>query len=528
MIKKCPNIIYVLCDDLGYGDLSCLNPNSRIQTPNIDGLAKKGQSFLDAHSSSAVCTPSRYSVMTGRYDFRTRLKKGVFGGYDLPLIGEGRATVASVLREHGYKTHMVGKWHLGWEWKCKDGRYTGEGGKVTVNEIGDNIDFTEPIKGGPCDRGFDTFFGIVASLDMSPYVYIENRHAVETEALAGDPRLYAAGIDGLSMTQDDYRNCKSRPGPADQGLRPDKVLNDLFERTIKIIDASRQEEPFFLYLPLTAPHTPVVPSAGFIGKSGTDDQYLDFVLEIDDGIGRMVKALAEKGILDDTMIVFTSDNGPEISMYKRREVIKHKSAWEFRGAKRDSWDGGHRIPFIISWPNSLPSGKKISETVCLTDFMATAAALVGYQLPDNAGEDSYNLLPLMQGTGTYDRKATVHHSCDGCFAIRKGPWKLLLHPGSGGNLYDGTKWNEYVLESEEDKKAADTPVQLYRRDNEDIAEKQNLYREHPEVVAELGKLMIEYIDRGRSTPGINQQNDGGENRWAQVKDAIANLESVKA
>lgn len=525
MFKKTPNIIYVLCDDLGYGDLSCLNPNSRIQTPNIDGLALRGQSFLDAHSSSAVCTPSRYSVMTGRYDFRTRLKQGVFLGYDQPLIEEGRETVPSILSKNGYKTHMVGKWHLGWDWKCKDGKYISEGGEHKINEVGDNIDFSAPIKGGPCDKGFDTFFGIVASLDMSPYVYIENRYAVEAEALDGDTRPYAAGIDGLSTYQDDLRKCKPRPGPADRGLRPDKVLSDLTERTINIIE-NTDDEPFYLYMPLTAPHTPVVPSAGFIGKSGTDDQYLDFVLEIDDSVGRIIDALKAKGIREDTMVVFTSDNGPEISMYKRRDVINHKSAWEFRGAKRDSWDGGHRIPFIVSWPNGIPCGKKVSETVCLTDFMATAAALVGCELPENAGEDSYNLLPLMKGE-IFDREATVHHSCDGCFAIRKGPWKLLLHPGSGGNRYDGTMWNGHVVESEEDKKAADSPVQLYRRDNEDIAEKQNLYREHPEVVEELGKLMLDYINRGRSTPGADQQNDNGDNRWKQVEEAIANLEQVR-
>jgi arylsulfatase A len=529
MLKNKPNIIYILCDDLGYGDVSSLNSKARIKTPNIDALAKKGQSFLDAHSSSAVCTPSRYSVMTGRYDFRTRLKEGVFLGYDLPLIEAGRLTVPAMLRKNGYKTHMVGKWHLGLDWKCKDGRYVSEGGDVNSATTGGNIDFNVPFQGGPCDRGFDTFFGIVASLDMSPYVYLKNRHAVETEALDGDTRPYAAGIDGLSTYQNELRKCTPRPGPADRGLRPDKVLNDLTNRTIDIIGNAEKDEPFYLYMPLTAPHTPVVPSAGFVGKSGTDDQYLDFVLEIDDCLGRVVNALETIGIRDNTMIVFTSDNGPEVSMYKRRDVIDHYSAGEFRGAKRDSWDGGHRIPFIVSWPEGIPQGKEISETVCLTDFMATAAAIVSYDLPDNAGEDSYNLLPLMlQGSNaSFLREATVHHSCHGCFAIRKGEWKLLLHPGSGGNRYDGTMWNEHVLESEEDTIAADTPVQLYRRDGDDIAEKQNLYLEHPEIVEELGQLMIEYIDNGRSTPGENQLNDSSENRWQQVEDAIQNLTSAK-
>ncbi|MFC1717759.1 arylsulfatase [Candidatus Poribacteria bacterium] len=474
-----PNIIYILADDLGYGDLNCLNPESKIQTPNMDRLAENGVSFTDAHSNSGVCTPTRYGVLTGRYCWRSRLKSGVLWGGDEALMDRERLTVASLLKRHGYATSCFGKWHLGMDWaRLPKEQAAAEGVRKTRD-----IDFTKPFRGGPVDLGFDTFYGIHASLDMPPY------HWLKDDMSQGIPQ---------EITKEG-----GREGRTAEGFRAVDVMPELTEAVTSYIHRHAREQgdqPFFLYFPLTAPHTPIVPNDQFIGKSQAG-KYGDFVVECDWTVGQVMNAVEQAGIADDTLIILTSDNGPERIMQKRKEEYNHYSAYHFRGCKRDNWDGGHRIPFIASWPGRISAGTTSDEIICLTDLMATCAAIVEEELPDNAGEDSYNILPAMLGEELDEpiREATVHHSSKGLFAIRQGRWKLLLHKGSGGN--------KYTLTDESD-------TQLYDIGN-DPSDTNNVYKEHPEVVEHLTKLLAKYVKNGRSTPGVPQKNDGG-NSWKQL------------
>jgi len=505
-----PNIIFILCDDLGYGDVSALNSDSKIQTPNLDSLATNGIRFTDAHTTSAVCTPSRYSVLTGRYNFRSRMKQGVNGGYSPPLIEEGRLTVAQLLKDHGYYTAVVGKWHLGLGWKTENG-YTDGPDAIDTRHVNFNIDFTAPIKSGPLTHGFDHFWGISASLDMPPYVYLTDDMAVEVPE-GTDYHQFAPNVNGLNIIQHDSSNEAGRPGPVQDGFLADKVLLDLTDHAVSVVeDATGKDKPFFLYVPFTAPHTPVAPSKDFIGRSGTKDQYLDFVLEVDHSVGRIVSAVKAAGEIDNTLIIFTSDNGPERFMHLRKTEIDHHSAAQFRGCKRDNWDGGHRVPFIAQWPAQIPANSEAKQTASLVDFFATAAAIVEANIPDNAAEDSFNLLPALLGTSEPIRESTIHHSASGCFAIRKGDWKLLIHQGSGGNAYP-----DFTDES---------PVQLYRI-TDDEGEDQNLHEAHPEIIKELAEDFLKIVEAGRSTPGENQTNYDRDNRWKQINEAIDSLQKV--
>ena len=467
--KRLPNIIFIMADDLGYGDVACLNSDSKIPTPNIDGMAAAGMRFTDAHSGSAVCTPTRYGVLTGRYCWRTHLKNGVLSGYSEPLIESGRMTVASLLKRHGYRTGCIGKWHLGLGWATTDAEKPGRS----------NIDYTKSISRGPAALGFDCFFGIPASLDMDPYVYVENDKVVSlpTEVVEKSPwpEFY-------------------RAGPAAPGFKHREVLPTLTEKAVEFIDDHWQrtpQKPFFLYFPLTAPHTPILPTAEFQGKSKAG-KYGDFVAQVDWTVGRVLDTLRRHDIADNTLVIFTSDNGPEVGMEERIKEYQHYSSYHFRGKKRDIWDGGHRIPFIACWPKAIKPGTISDRTICLTDFMATAAQIVGEHLPDNAAEDSFSILPAMlnEKLGSSGRAAVVHHSSRGEFAIRQGRWKLVLCKGSGGNSY--TTGPNAV-------KPDDPPGQLYDMQT-DYQEIWNLYNDRPEIVAGLTSLLEQYKRQGRSRP----------------------------
>ncbi|MCY3019831.1 MAG: arylsulfatase, partial [Planctomycetota bacterium] len=371
---KPPNVIYILADDLGYGDISCLNKNSKIPTPNIDRLAAEGISFTDAHSASAVCTPTRYGVLTGRYCWRTSLKKGVLYGYSPPLIEPTRMTVASLLKQHGYDTACIGKWHLGLTWARKDGVAAGK-----LAENGEDVDFTKPIKGGPTELGFDHFYGISASLDMPPYTYIENARVVKlpTEQ-AGKGEFGRAGLKA-------------------PGFEAVNVLPDLTKKAVEFIDghaADKPARPFFLYFPVNAPHTPIAPADMAKGKSQAG-KYGDFVAEVDWTVGEVMKCLERNKLGANTLLIVTSDNGSSPHGFPEEDVKKydHQTSYHFRGRKSDAWDGGHHIPFIARWPGKVKAGSVSDEIICLNDLMATCAALVGAKLPDGAGEDSYNILP---------------------------------------------------------------------------------------------------------------------------------------
>ncbi len=489
-----PNFVYIFCDDLGWGDVSCLNPESKIQTPNIDRLAATGMNFTDAHAGSAVCTPSRYTLLTGRYCWRTALKHGVGGGYSPPLIKPDRLTVAKMLQQAGYRTACIGKWHVGFNWQLKD-EFKGEKMPRLLardeSRFDTMVDFSKPIKNGPVDVGFDYYFGISASLDMSPYVFIENDRATE--------------IPTETVPKGTTPEARAREGIGAKGWKHENVLPTLRDKSIDFIRREAAAgNPFFLYLPVNGPHTPVVPNAEFIGKSGAGI-YGDFVLEIDDVVGRIVAALEDAGVRENTVVIFSSDNGPETLTAAYREAYGHYSAWKFRGMKRDNWEGGHRVPFLVSWPAAVPAGSTCECFVELVDFMATAADIVGATLPGNAAEDSRSILRWLKGDYTAKcRRFAIHHSCDGKWAIRRGKYKLLLHGGSGGNAYDCPENND--------------PVQLYDLEA-DPFETTNIYTSHPEIVAQLHSLCLDSIQQGRSTAGPPQQNDcRGE--WTQLVELV--------
>jgi len=471
-MRQSPNLMYILADDMGYGDLSCLNAESKIRTTHLDRLAAEGMAFTDAHASSAVCTPSRYSILTGRYNWRSALKSGVLDGYDGPLLEPGRLTVASMLKQHGYATGCVGKWHLGWTWP----------------RSGDDppaVDFSRPISDGPTDAGFDRYFGIAASLDMPPYVYIDN----DTPTAVPD-REIEANKDPKRMW---------RPGPIAPDFEHEQVLPRLTEEAERFIDEHAQE-PFFLYFPLPAPHTPILPTPEFRGKSGTN-AYGDFCLQVDDVVGRIMQRLEQHGIADNTILVFTSDNGcsPQAD-FDELAACGHHPSYVFRGHKADIYEGGHRVPLIVRWPSNITPGSACNDTVCLVDLMATMADIVGHRLPDDAGEDSVSKLSLWNGDALDGplREATVSHSVDGSFAIRQGRWKLELCPGSGGWSYPRPG-----------RDCQDLPAfQLYDLDA-DVGERKNVVHERPEIVDQLRSLLTAYIQQGRCTPGKPQNNAGG-------------------
>lgn len=468
--KELPNIIYILADDLGYGDISHLNNGSKIITPNIDKLASEGITFTDAHSNSAVCTPTRYGILTGRYAWRTWMKSGVLWSYDKPLITKNRTTVASLLKKKGYATACIGKWHLGLGWqKNKDS---------TVN-------FKKAIKETPNDIGFDEFYGITASLDIPPYFYIKNR------------KITASKISTIEATTG---KGFWRKGPIGNDFKHEDVLPHLTNKAIEYINKhSKRKKPFFLYFPLPAPHTPILPTPEFKGKSNAGD-YGDFVLMVDNIVKQIEEALKNKGIAENTLIIFTSDNGFSPAANTQEQLdFGHTPSKNYRGYKADIYEGGHRIPFVAKWPAKIKKGITSNQTICLTDFMATTAAITGEKINDSEAEDSYNLLPILLGEKLENpiREATVHHSIDGVFSMRQGKWKLIFSAGSGGWSYPTKK----------ELKNLELPkLQLYNLET-DASEKINVIENNPQIVEKLTNLMQKYIENGRSTLGKPQEND---------------------
>jgi len=467
-----PNIIFILADDMGIGDVS--HTTGKAQTPNIDGLAEKGMRFTDAHSSSSVCTPTRYSVLTGRYNWRTRLKKSVFfNPHDKPLIGEGETTVASFLKSNGYQTACVGKWHLGIGWQFLE-NYKPDPEKK--RQQGWDIDYSKPAV-TPTSHGFDYFYGIQASLDMAPYVYIENEMATKPGTVT---------------------KAFFRPGAAAEDFEASECLQVFAEKSVAFIDrAAKNDAPFFLYLPLTSPHTPIVPSEKWQGRSSIGE-YGDFLMETDWVVGEVLRALERNDALQNSLVVFTTDNGcSPAAKIPDLEKKGHKPNGDLRGHKADIYEGGHRVPFIVSWPGKVEQGSETSRLICQTDFLATCADILGEKLAPDAGVDSISFLPTLRDSSVTHRDAVVHHSIGGAFAIRQGKWKLCLCKGSGG-------WSA----PRPGKAPADAPpVQLFDLEA-DPAETKNLAVEQPEKVAQLTQVLQEFVDRGRSTPGAEQANVG--------------------
>lgn len=504
----------MLVDDMGYGDVSCLNPQGKIKTPNIDRLAKEGMVFTDAHSSSAVCSPSRYSVLTGRYNWRSTLQKGIVGLYADPLITADRLTVPGFLKQHGYHTACIGKWHLGqgWDFDVNEndfypGSNTGPCNTRPDADIEATSEqkelwqdaFSKPTVGGPTRCGFDYYFGVDIP-NWPPFCFIENDRTVGIPSGFLPSRLVGDNLAGMS-------------GPAMPYWNFEQLLPTWAKKADRYIgDQARTQQPFFLYLSLTSPHTPLAVNKPWIGSSGLNNIYADLVIETDDVFGRVLDSLETHGVADNTLVIFTSDNG--CAHYigtsedgrghgeKALEPQGHFPNGPYQGYKTDIWDGGHRIPCLARWPGVIEPGTVCNDIVCLSDLMATCAEILGEDLPDNAGEDSQSMMPLFRGIGGTGRRTVVHHSIDGKFAIRDGRWKLVLCPGSGG----------WALNDADAAKAGLPLIQLYDM-ADDPGERNNLHTQHPDKVREMLATLKTCVADGRSTLGPKQENDVPVDIW---------------
>ena len=483
-----PNIVLIMADDMGYGDVGCYNPDSKIPTPNMDKLASQGIRFTDAHSPSAVCTPTRYGVLTGQYCWRTRLKQGVIGGYSRPLIENSRLTLASMLKQQGYATACIGKWHIGSNFQDKDG-------KPTTRE--DQVDFSKPITGGPNALGFDyAWFNAGCGTVAPPYGFIENDRFVDSAfSFFDNKKSHPMENNGMMA-----KNWQSKDADV---IIAGKACDYIKEK-------SQEDKPFFLYLTPNAPHEPCVDELvpEFARGQSAAGARGDLVWLFDWTVGEVVKTLKKNGQAENTLLIVTSDNGALAGTFvydeNGRRVASgnrnfhfnrydHKSCGDFRGNKAHIWEGGHREPLIASWPGLISAGEVSDRLACLTDFMATCADITNFDIPDNAGEDSYSILPVLLGdkstAGKPIRKAIVHHSSFGVFAIREGKWKLILETkGSGGWPTPRDKHPQ-----------PGTPGQLYDI-FADPSEENDLWSQHPDIVARLTKLLNHYKSTGRSTP----------------------------
>jgi len=483
-----PNIVFILADDLGYGDLSCLNPDSKISTPNLDRLASQGMVFTDVHSGSAVCTPTRYGILTGRYCWRSPLKRSVLWAWDGPLIEPGRLTVGALLGRHGYDTACIGKWHLGWDWPTQEGSRIndqiapGESRPGIRNTFGEKVDFSRPLANGPTTRGFDYYFGDDVP-NFPPYCFIENDRTLGIPTRPKPPDMFGS------------------PGPMVAGWRLEDVMPALTEKAVAFLRAKpgaepfhrRNASPFFLYFPLTAPHTPIAPAQEFQGTSKAG-AYGDYVQQVDWTVGQVLQALDDTGQAGNTLVLFTSDNGSPgrdgTNMNGAVNSVRrfgHNPSYIYRGIKADIWEGGHHEPFLARWPGRIKPGSRCGRTICLTDLLATCAEILGEPLPADAGEDSFSFLPLLLNRAPDGpvREAVVHHSIDGLFALRQGQWKFVDGVGSGG-------WSG---------KGDGLPGQLYNLQT-DPREQNNLYAdpEHQPVVNRLKRLLEECKTQGCARP----------------------------
>jgi arylsulfatase A len=479
-----PNVIVIYTDDQGYGDASCLNPQSKFKTPHLDRLAREGMTFTDGHCSDTVCTPSRYGLLTGRYAWRTTLKKGVMGAEGTCLIADGRVTLASLLRDNGYHTGMVGKWHLGMDFPGTKG----------------NRDWSQPVKDMPLDKGFDYFWGIPASMNYGVLAWFEGRYAKVPPTLFTSKKPSKIAISDYRIMPPYQKTAAAAPIPREsnrvlsaksKGLEvaadfaDDKCLTFFTDRSIAWMDTVKSDakngKPFFLYLPYTSPHKPVIPLPEFRGQ-GKAGAYGEFMIETDHHVGRILKYLDDNELAKNTLIVYTSDNGPENTWAKRIELYDHDSSGIYREGKRSIYEGGHRVPFFVRWPDAVKAGSKWGSPVCQTDLLATLAEMLGTTLPDNAGEDSLSFYQALTGVKQSPRAPMIHHASNGRFAVRSGDWKLIMPSRK-------VKRELYHVVMDE-------------------AESTNVITKHPEVAARLEEELTQIVQKGRTTNGKTQPNDG--------------------
>lgn len=481
--KNLPNIVIIYADDMGYGDLAIQNPDSKIPTPNLDKLASEGMRFTDGHSSSGICTPSRYALLTGRYHWRKF--HGIVNSFGPPSFDQERLTMPEMLKEKGYATACIGKWHLGWNWNFIS-EPTGErmkNGRIQKYYLPNEIDWTKPIKGGPLSHGFDYYFGDDVP-NFPPYTWIENEHVVTI------PNLPLSETPKTSEGR-----WEARPGPMAEGWELDAVMPKLTEKAVEYIESRKgKEEPFFLYFPWTSPHAPIVPTKEFMGTTKAGG-YGDFMHQSDWTAGQVLKALKENGFEENTVVIFTADNGPERYAYDRIKNFNHLSAGGLRGLKRDTWEGGHRVPFVVKWPGVVKAGSVSDEVINQVDLMSTLAELVDFELSNNSAEDSYNLLPHLKGDkdAVNIREATVQNTFKDRYAIRKGDW-VLIDSKSGMHSQVPDWFNKKYGYKENSFEG-----ELYNL-KKDRSQKNNLFGANPEKAAELKALLEKYKSDGRSVP----------------------------
>lgn len=487
-----PNIVLIFGDDMGIDCVSAFNDQLGLKTPHIDRLAAEGISFMDAHTTSAVCSPSRYGLLTGRYNWRSRLKQGIVGKWERPLIEKDRLTLPEMLRQHGYATTMIGKWHLGFDWPSTS---VGANGNAKTTEKLAEVDFTGSIENGPNGRGFDYWFGDDVP-NWPPYAWRENNRLIG-KITTTSKELGLTAFEGVN------------DGPAVADWKLEAVLPEYARRGSEFIhQQTTSDKPFFLYFPMPSPHTPIVPDANWKGKSGISD-YADFLLETDWAVGEILKALDDSNQAQNTIVIFATDNGtsPKADFEELASKGVHLTQ-NWRGNKADAYEGGHRVPLIVRWPGTVTPGTRSDEVVSLVDIMATMAGVVNHDLSPDAAEDSHSLLPILRGQTLASplHEAIVCHSVSGHFAVRKGKWKTLFCRGSGG-------WS-----SPKEAEAAQQglpPVQLYNLQS-DPKETTNLNEQYPEIVLELTQTLRRYIEQGRSTPGPRQDNDSKGIHWKNV------------
>jgi arylsulfatase A len=469
-----PNILLILADDLGYGDIHAYNPTrGKIPTPHLDRLAAEGMRFTDAHSSSGVCSPSRYALLTGRYHWRTRLQSGIVGVFGEPLIAPDRLTLAGLVKRAGYRTAAIGKWHLGWDWPIPEadralfrGTKEGAGATPEANRAAWSQVFGQKIPGGPTTRGFDAYFGTDVP-NWPPYCFIENDRTV--------------GIPTEFLPPENFRkNLASLPGPALAGWKLERILPTLTDRACAFVtESARRPEPWLLYLPLTTPHTPLAVNAEWQGKSGLQNAAADLIMETDAAVGRVLAAVATAGADQDTLVIFTSDNGfAAYAGAKELEARGHYPSGPLRDYKTSVHEGGHREPFIVRWPGKVAAGATSNQLVHQADVLATVAEILGTPLPANAGEDSFSFLPLLKGGEAATRPHAISCASAGTPGLRLGSWKYI----------------------------ATQPAQLYDL-AVDLGETRNLAPQEPARLAEMKALLEKLIADGRSTPGPTQPND---------------------
>lgn len=482
-----PNILILYADDLGFGDLQCYHPESKIPTPNLDQLAAEGMRFTDGHSSSGICTPSRYALLTGRHHWRDF--HGIVNAFGESVFQPERLTLPEMLKEKGYRTAAIGKWHLGWDWAAirkPDAKPIGEGRKQSWGP--EAFDWSKPIPDGPLAHGFDHYFGDTV-INFPPYCWIEDDKVIRAPDVLMDTEKWKPIKEG---------NWECRPGPMISDWDPYENIPTTTKRGVEYIQKQAEaDEPFFLYFAFPSPHAPIIPNDEFDEKSEAGP-YGDFVFETDDACGRLLRALEESGQADNTIVVFSADNGPEHYAYARDEKFGHWSAHPLRGLKRDIYEGGHHVPFLIKWPGVTEAGTVNEALVSQIDLMATFAAALDFELPDDAAEDSHNLLPLLEGTAESVRTTHIHNTFEDAWAIRDGDW-LLIEAKDGYHSRKFQAWEkrrDYPADN-------DAPVELYNL-SEDIGQRNDLAGEHAEKVAELQALLTKIREQGHSAPRLTK------------------------